>query len=145
MPIGPSPIGGLAFVAIKFAGYSVAGYQLRKQYETPSVNHFAFGAARTIPGIIAGVSFASLTEDMEIARSELGFFLWLLPVRLLEWLLVIWLFFQYKQVHASRLVKHSFLGALWSYVLDAPAIGSVFVVPGGMWVCQAVADWSWIA
>jgi hypothetical protein len=135
MPMGPSPIGGLAFVAIKFAGYSLAGYQLRKWYQESSVNHFTFGAARTILGIIAGVSFAFLAEEMEIARSELDFFVYLLPVRLLEWLLVIWVFFQHKQVQTSRLVKHSFLGTVWSYVLDAPAVGSIFVVPGGMWVC----------
>jgi hypothetical protein len=29
----------------------------------------------------------------------------------------------------------SLLGTCWSYLLDVPAIVSMFVLPGGFWIC----------
>src|SRR5262245_46052221 len=96
-----------------------------------------FGLARTVLGVVAGVSFALLAERSGLLRSELLWYVCLFPVRLMEWLLVLWLFFERKaaQKDPGWLAGASMLGSLWSYVLDVPAVLSVFVVPGGMWVC----------
>jgi hypothetical protein len=79
----------------------------------------------------AGTSqrWSSITPD------SFPFYVALLPVRLVEWSLVIWFFFERSRESGFRLTGYSILGSLWSYLLDVPAIFAAFVVPGGMWIC----------
>ncbi len=35
----------------------------------------------------------------------------------------------------SRLRAIAVIGAVWSYLLDIPAIAAMFVIPGGAWIC----------
>lgn len=64
-----------------------------------------------------------------------------MPVRLLEWLAVIWFFYERRSpaesdsARWSRAFKWSALGILWSGLLDIPALLAVFALPGGVWVC----------
>ena len=137
MPFGPAPLGAAAFIAIKFVGYRYAGAYLDERYNNHRVSVNVFGVARTALGLLVGITFALLMSHWEINREMLVWFLILLPVRIAEWVATIWFFFERKEpkVQPARLLKHSVLGAGWSYVLDIPAIAAVFVVPGGMWVC----------
>lgn len=135
MPAGWTEIGALAFAGVKFAGYTAAGYQLRRSFDTDSPNPFLFGAARTALGLVVGVSFATLILKVGIGSSDFPFYMALLPVRLGEWALIIWLFFRSSRESGVKLTLYSLLGSLWSYLLDVPAIVAAFVVPGGMWIC----------
>ncbi len=135
MPAGPSIIGAATFVGVKLLGYSVAGYVLKRRYAQRETRALAFGVARTLLGIIAGVVYGVVIVYFQITSSEWQFYVWLAPVRLAEWLLIIWLFFERDELNKKRLTLNSVLGSAWSYVLDVPAALSAFVVPGGMWIC----------
>ena len=135
MPAGPMPLGLVYFAAIKMTGYTIAGYQLKRLYQVEAPNPFRFGAARTVLGIVAGVSFGFLTATLNIRQSELVYYLTLAPIRFAEWSFIIWYFFDRTWSQPSRLARYSLFGSLWSFLLDVPAILAVFVLPGGIWIC----------
>ena len=58
----------------------------------------------------------------------------LLPVRIAEWWLLIWLFYDRKLREPAKGWRMVGLGTIWSYVLDAPAIAG-FIATAGFWVC----------
>ena len=138
MAAGPEIIGAAAFVAIKFAGYRYAGIVLNRHYkDLPAVSPNIFGVARTCLGFVAGVSLTFAVAQWNFSHQEPMWYLLLFPVRLAEWLLIIGLFYERRCTNIGwlRLLKASFYGSLWSYALDIPAALSVFVMPGGMWIC----------
>jgi hypothetical protein len=128
-------IGLAAFPAIKFAGYSLAGHVLKRSYDEPGVSSARFGAARTALGAIVGVSYVFLTGTLEVSVAQ--FYLGLIPVRIAEWSLIIWIFFEYGSLERGklRLFGYSTLGAGWSYILDLFVILPALVIPGWFWVC----------
>jgi hypothetical protein len=138
MPGGPSGsaiIGLVTFPAVKFAGYSLAGYVLKGRYGDPGVHSLSFGAARTLLGVVAGISYAICAGSL--ATSEVAFYLGLIPVRVVEWSLIIWVFFEYGNPDAkwSRRFKYSALGVIWSYILDLYVILPILYIPGWFWIC----------
>jgi hypothetical protein len=135
MPMGPEPLGMAYFTAVKFAGYSLAGRQLNRLTSSRRPRAFTFGIARTALGLAAGISFGLLAFNFGVMKSEPLFYVWLLPIRLGEWLLILWYFYRRVGLSGGRLVGFSAAGTIWSYVLDVPAILSVFVIPGGAWIC----------
>lgn len=136
MPFGPEPLGLVYFAGVKLAGYSAAGVYLRNRLGQARPRAIAFGAARTALGIGAGVAVASSLAAINIDRLEPLFYFVLLPVRVAEWLLAIWWFFGRRIRMSGRTrLAYSAGGALWSYVLDLPAIMAVLVIPGGAWIC----------
>jgi hypothetical protein len=138
MPAGPSIIGGATFLAIKFLGYRYAGVKLNAAYaEIPPVPPNLFGAIRAGLGLIVGVGFAVTAMQWNVSHAEILWFVLLLPVRLLEWSLVIWIFYERKlgRVNHARFTRCVMVGSLWSFILDLPATLSMIVVPGGMWIC----------
>src|SRR2546426_6750321 len=60
MAAGPLPLGIAAFAAVKLAGYTLAGRTLNRANHVTRPRPLAFGAARTLLGIIAGVSYAMI-------------------------------------------------------------------------------------
>jgi hypothetical protein len=78
---------------------------------------------------------ALVAEKLGATPSVFSFYLGLVPVRLAEWLLIVWFFFEYGSIQPSRLAKYTAIGSVWSYVLDIPAALSILVVPGGAWIC----------
>jgi hypothetical protein len=62
------------------------------------------------------------------------FLLGLIPVRILEWLLLLRIFFLRQTDDKAKLLKNVALGVLWSFILDIPAIFG-FIVTGGFWIC----------
>jgi len=136
MPADWTGVGVLAFAGVKFAGYTSAGYLLRRAYNTDSPNPFYFGAVRTALGIAVGVSFATLIHKfLGVESSDSVFFMALLPIRFGEWFFVILLFFGKDRDIGFKIIGLSILGVLWSYLLDFPAIFAAFYVPGGWWIC----------
>jgi len=132
---GPLPIGIGAFVGVKFAGYSLAAYALKRQYQESRGSVLGIGAARTAVGIVAGVAYAFLLGRFLADFAPPLFYVGLIPVRLAEWAFIIWAFFERPNVQRKRLIKYSALGSAWSFLLDIPAIVAVFTIPGGFWIC----------
>lgn len=136
MPLGPEPLGLVYFAGVKLIGYSAFGHHLRKKFETPGPSSITFGVARTALGLLVGACFASLMFFSELPPSGVAFYLLLLPIRLGEWLFTIWFFFSRKiDIPQQKIMKSAVLGSVVSYLLDIPAITSVFVIPGGAWIC----------
>jgi len=97
-----------------------------------------FGVIRTILGLAAGSGFGYLMLELEIDRGMMWWYVLLLPLRFLEWLLVIWFFYERRvaQLHAPRWCKFALFGTVWSYALDVIAAVVVLAIPGAVWVVR---------
>ena|SRR6185369_16381075 len=128
-------IGLAAFPVIKFTGYSLAGYFLKHRYQDPTVSSLKFGAARTALGAFAGIAYVFVVGSLRASGTE--FYLGLIPVRIAEWLLIIWMFFDYgsQEKRPAQLAKYSMLGAGWSYILDLSIIVPALLIPDWFWIC----------
>jgi hypothetical protein len=138
--MGPAPLGFAYFSAIKLAGYTAAAWYFKRNYQRPDSSIWKFGAARTALGIAAGLSYGAawwfFAGRFHLIPDSGSLFLALLfPIRLGEWSLILWLFFERNSTQRGHLVRNSLLGTVWSYVLDAIGISAAFVIPGGIWIC----------
>ena len=134
MPAGPAPLGLAYFAAVKFVGYTAAALFIKRRIPDSAAFPWLVGAVRTVIGLGAGLGVGYVADQLEILRSEFGFYALLAPVRICEWLLLLALFFRHDW-DWPRSLKLAALGTVWSYVLDIPAIMAVFVIPGGAWIC----------
>jgi len=149
MPAGPSILGFVYFVGVKFAGYTAAAYVLKKAYTESPAGVAKVGAARTGIGIGAGLAYGALWflvatkmfhsdepgHGAQTAIAEYAYLVGLLPVRLVEWMLLLHLFFDRNLKNRAKDAKSAFAGTAWSYCLDAIGIAAALVIPGGIWVC----------
>ena len=143
MPLGPTAVGVAYFTGIKLAGYSAAGVAINRAAGPPDPNPLAFGAARTIVGVVAGVGYAlvlnSVISTAPFADFANGFpilfYVGLIPIRALEWLLLLWLFYRSVPAVTQKRTRYVALGVAWSYLMDLPALFAAFSLPGGFWVC----------
>jgi hypothetical protein len=141
MPGGISTpgFGYATFCAIKFAGYTAAGHFLSMQYDR-DLSSWKVGAVRTVIGMVAGAGYFGLwwMIDPRFPGASDSFLLpylaGLLPIRIAEWWLLIWLFYDRELRQIARDWRMVALGTIWSYVLDAPAIAG-FIATAGFWVC----------
>jgi hypothetical protein len=139
MPAGlTNPVLGYAgFCAVKLAGYSLAGWYLSRSYSRPDIGAFRVGATRTLIGMATGALYVGVwwaSGQLVAGPASYLYLAGLLPVRLAEWWLLIWLFYDRKLAHAAKGWRNVSLGTAWSYLLDAPAIAGLLVA-GGFWVC----------
>jgi hypothetical protein len=137
MPGGPVPFGFAFFAAVKFAGYTCAAWALNRSFQTKETNIWKVGAARTALGLAAGAAYGGL---FFLLGSDVGspveYFAGLVPIRLGEWSLIIWYFYQRGKPSRTVSIGNSVVvGTLWSYVLDAIGIFAALVAPGGAWIC----------
>ncbi len=132
MAAGPLALGVAAFSTVKFFGYSLAGRTLNRANQVERPHPFAFGAARTLLGVIAGITYAMVIGRLGVHRSEVWYYVNLFPVRQAEWLLMLLLF--YRRSERRRYID-STLGTVWSYALDVPAVLLAWGIPGGFWIC----------
>lgn len=138
MPAGSeSPIlGNFSFVAIKFLGYVAAAKWLNRELGS-NQNIWLVGLARLIIGLIFGVSawFSAffLSKVFGDGFIPIAYVVVLFPVRMLEWHILLRLFYRSSYLGRSK-VTLLFFGALWSYLLDIPAAFGLIVV-GGFWIC----------
>jgi hypothetical protein len=141
MPGGPAPLGFAYFAAVKFAGYTCAAFVLNGSYKSKENSVWKVGAARTALGLAAGAAFGGLftlfAELTGFSGPGMGvlFFGGLIPIRIAEWSLIIWYFYQREKPDRSLLLRNSGLGVLWSFGLDAVGIFAAIVAPGGIWIC----------
>jgi hypothetical protein len=136
MPAVPLIIGITVFLLVKFFGYSYAGTRLNRVYgPNYSINAFEFGRARTLLGLAGGIAFIAASTRLGGPGFTIPWPLVLLfffLIRMVEWAFLIWLFYERKLVGITgkRLLRNSFDGAVWSYILDLPAW--LFVLPLGL-------------
>jgi hypothetical protein len=140
VPGGPAPLGFAYFSAVKLAGYTAAAWYFRRSYDRPDSNVWKIGVARTALGLAVGSSYGAVWwlvgKWIHVPEnSDLIYLALLFPIRLAEWSLILWLFFERQRDTQSRLLRNSLLGMAWSYVLDAIGILAAIVTPGGIWVC----------
>lgn len=131
----PSILGIVLFVAIKFAGYRYAGQWLNHLYSNPALtNPNIFGAVRTILGIAIGSAFGYAIAMMDIRYHVLSWYALILPCRFLEWLFILWIFYERKVVSMDKVrwLKFSLYGTLWSYALDVVTAFVLILVPGAI-------------
>ena len=137
MPGGFSDsIGLLAFPAIKFAGYSAFALYLNSIYPNAKRNVLYIGLTRMLLGLGFGTALALLSFPFFFVGS-VGFFVYLLgliPVRFLEWYIIIKGFYGPAAAETDVLMKPIWLGVLVSFLLDIPALIGLFAA-GGFWIC----------
>lgn len=141
----PTPVGFAAFAGVKAIGYTAASVILKHGYQALAPvksSVFTLGLARTGIGLAAGLLYGGLWifvgNQMRLQESEklfVYYYLFLLPVRLVEWTFLIWLFFDRTLQDRVRLWKYITFGTICSYVLDGIGVGAALVLPGGFWVC----------
>ena len=145
MPAGISHpgLGYATFCAIKFAGYTAAAHFLSVSYNRDDLTSWKVGAVRTLIGMAAGAAYFGLWYLIQRTGHAPGgihggfpllYLAGLLPVRIAEWWLLIWLFYDRKLREPAKGWRMVWLGTIWSYVLDVPAI-SGFIATAGFWVC----------
>jgi hypothetical protein len=128
-------LGSLAYLVIKIAGYSYAGYYLNKTYKR-NQNIIKIGAIRTLIGLILGFSYywSMFTFRLSDGPGSMVFLLGIVPVRYFEWW-VLTVFFYRKR---EKFVLDDFLILarliVLSFVLDVPVIFGVLTV-GGFRIC----------
>ena len=129
-------IGYSVFAAIKFAGYSLAAKWLNRRFNS-NKNIFIVGAARLLIGMVFGVGVWGVALGLAQVGAggvmPFAYVLLLFPVRMLEWHLLLKWFYKHAY-SAGPDYKLLALGALWSYVLDVPAVIGA-IATSGLWIC----------
>lgn len=127
--------GYLVFCGIKAAGYTLAAPVISRAFDRRDVNSFGVGGVRTLIGMGAAailLGLGGLLSELAVP----GFsnmppvaivIATLTATRLLEWWLLIWLFYRRRTSSRGKDWGIVSLGVLWSYVLDIPAIVGWFV------------------
>ncbi len=139
MPGGLSnPVNGyLVFGAVKLAGYSLAGAYLNRSYPGATANFAVVGITRTAIGMLFGAGLALLAFPFIMFGGALGILIYLgglIPVRMLEWWIIVLIFYDRARITKQKDWKNVGLGTAWSFALDIPALIG-FVATGGFWIC----------
>jgi hypothetical protein len=143
MPAGPAPLGFAYFAGVKAAGYTAASAILKNGYGfrgSPTPRLWSVGLTRTGIGIGAGLLYGAIwifgiSRFIPNDTYGIRYLAFLLPIRLAEWCLLIWIFFDRGLHDRLRMWKYAALGTVCSYVLDVIGVGAALVLPGGIWVC----------
>lgn len=146
MPAGfTNPALGYAgFCAVKLVGYTLAARFISESYGRSDISAWWVGGTRTLIGMAAGAAYFGLWM---VAQSHYGrpaitafhsfpflYLAGLMPVRIAEWWLLLWIFYDRALKQRAKGWRTVMLGTAWSYVLDAPAIAGFFVT-AGFWIC----------
>ena len=109
----------IAFFAAKLFGYSLAAWLLQRSYKKYSPNFLLIGSLRVGVGILFGAAYGFRIDQY---KSMLLFWAAFIPLQMLAWAIIIYLFFDRGR---SMLVKDSLAVLLCtslSIVLNAPLI-----------------------
>lgn len=134
--VGEPLQGILTFTGIKFAGYCLAGIYLNRSYPDSKVNFLTVGTVRTIIGIIFGTVLAMISFPF-VFVGGIGFLIYffgLIPVRMLEWFVIIKVFYDEDLSDRPKMWRNLGLGTAWSFILDIPAVVG-FTLLVDFWIC----------
>ena len=140
MPMGAhNPVAGyMAFCAVKAVGYTAAAAVISRIYERADRIAFVVGPTRTLIGMAVGAAIygfqrMAVTYGFEVFDTLPKAIAGLAVLRLLEWWLLLWLFYD-RKLSSRRGWAVVGGGIVWSFVLDIPAvIGYIFAA--GVWIC----------
>jgi len=145
MPGAPTEVGYGVFLGVKLVGYLGAARILKWGYPGSPHGTLKVGLTRTGIGVTAGLAYGALwiwllekalvPRVNEMTMLSIYYFALLLPLRVAEWGFTIWLFFDRGFVDKRKMIRWIALGVICSYILDAVALVSAFVAPGGFWIC----------
>jgi hypothetical protein len=138
MPGGFSePSGLLAFPAIKAVGYSAFAIYLNKAFPNNPRNVVIVGISRMLLGLAFGTALAFLSFPFVFVYG-LGFVVYLIglvPVRILEWWIIIKGFYGFERpLEWAELKKPILFGVITSFLLDVPALTGL-VYAASFWIC----------
>src|SRR5690349_16594075 len=143
MPFGPEPLGLAYFAGVKLVCYSVYGAFLNKEFsqrpELPKA--WKAGLVRTAIGIgvgaVVGIGFWKLVPHFQWLSAHANGLFWLslVPVRVAEWYLFLWLLYRKCALDLAQTVYAISGGIFASFVLDAVGVFTMLIAPGGAWVC----------
>jgi hypothetical protein len=131
------------FGAVKWLGYSWVTYRLALRAFPAAVIRQrpgrmlarVLGAAsvRALCGLAIGLG---LMDQTNIAKEGLlAILAILLPIRVAEWWVVVWVFFEPLRHHRFGVLRSAALGTAVSYVLDVPAVFVFGLVVGPIGMC----------
>lgn len=139
MPLSiQNPVTGyVAFFAVKLLGYSLFARWLSRAYGQTKRSAWTIGTTRTVIGMVAGaLYYGAMVLAMEFSGGAgvgVVFLAGLLPLRVAEWWLLLWMYYD-RDFRSVKNWKFVALGTAWSYVLDLPAIAG-FVATSDFWIC----------
>ena len=131
-----NPAALLAFPAVKFIGYTAFAVYLNSAFAPTRRNPLYVGGARMLLGLVFGTALAIFSFPF-VFVGGLGILIYvvgLVPVRILEWYIIIKVFYGVDGTQAPDIRKVLLLGVVWSFILDIPAIIG-FVSADGFWIC----------
>jgi len=139
MPGGFSQsLGLLAFPAIKAAGYTAFAFYLNNQFPERPRNVFLVGICRMLLGLMFGtiLAFFSFPFVFVFGVGVLIYLLGLIPVRVLEWWIIIKMFYGDPEQKITWNDTKGIItsGVICSFVLDIPALIG-FVYAADFWIC----------
>jgi hypothetical protein len=140
----PGIPGYIAFAGVKFGGYYLAGLALRKWQPAVTASALKIAGTRTGLGVLIGPPltiglayviakfFPQINTDLLIFSCMYAF---IYVLRVLVWVLVIYLFTKQIGLLKSKLWTCAALGAVWSCLLDLPGFGLAIISPGQVPLC----------
>jgi hypothetical protein len=135
----PGPVGIATFGAIKFAGYSLAAFALKKVQPDITASIMKIAGLRTglgiILGILATIVGALLLGAAVPKATDAQLYPVLALVRVLVWALLLFLLTRNLPLPRSRLWLYAIIGSLWSCLLDWPGFHLMMLAPGQIPVC----------
>ena len=137
MGISNPGIGLAVYLPIKLVGYTYAAKLLNKNYPEKK-NIYLVGVTRTLLGVGFGFTFASLLKehghhipDESALPILIGM---LILLRIIEWWLVVWGFYDRKLSTPSKDWGAVVIGIGYSFALDLPA-WLFGLMAAGVWIC----------
>lgn len=138
MPGGiTEPLGLIAFPAIKAAGYTAFAIYLNNRFPDKAKNVFIVGISRMLLGLAFGtlLAFLSFPFVFVFGIGLLIYLVGLIPVRVLEWWIIIRGFYSFdRPLKWPDLKEPIFLGVITSFLLDIPALTGL-VYAADFWIC----------
>jgi len=128
--------GTLFYGIIKVLGYSLFAKLLNSLFSREN-SIWKVGLIRTGLGIVLGFlhnAFFLHVLEVSKGRSPFGgkdaylFFLLLVVLRIIEWGIIIFWFYDRKLENKAATFKSICLGIVWSFILDIPMIAGLIVV-----------------
>jgi hypothetical protein len=132
-------MGYFYLAVIKAGGYLGAAYVLTRIYHNDvNLRMWIVMLTRLLLGLTVGLAYSGLwilaTRHREVG-SNLTLYLWLLfPIRIAEWLVILWLFFDKSLTRHVKSYLLATAGAFWSYALDGLAIMATTLITDRIWI-----------
>ena len=133
-------LGPIFYLVLKMLGYSFFAKYLNYLYKKQQ-NIWKVGFTRIVIGLTLGFAYSSFFMfilNTSEGKSPIGgentylFFAFIILLRIIEWALIVYFFYDKKLIKNSRLLKAILFGTICSFILDVPAF---FGLVSGLMVC----------